>query len=224
MAKAPKSAKIVNVDFLKTFLAAPNGVVYVTQAEAVPFMPPTSDPALIEVNTTMLDPNDPSKAAARLSEAGKAMVNGAVAAVSEAKPTFGIITGAALPPSKRGNRGGGAKAIYPFDSLEVGQSFFVPVSAKYPDPAKKLGSTVSAQNAKYAVETGETKQVERTKRGAGNRAVLDAAGNKVKETVTVKATKLTRKFSIRPVKEGETYGTWVAPGDGALIARVELAD
>lgn len=222
MAKKPKATN-VNVDFLRSFMTAPSGVVYVSQAEAIPFMPPNADPALIEVNTAMLDPNDPTKAAARLSEAGRAMVNGSAAPAATAEaPKFDIITNAVLPPSKRGNRGGGAKVIYPFDKLEIGQTFFVPVSVKHPDPVKTLGSTVSAQNMKYSVETGETKTVERTKRGAGNKAVLDAAGNKVRETVTVPVHKLTRKFSIRPVKSGEKYGEWTAPADGALIARVEL--
>ena len=50
--------------------------------------------------------------------------------------------------------------------------------------------------------------------------MVDDAGNKVKETVTVPVYKQDRKFSIRPVKAGETYGQWQAPADGALIGRV----
>lgn len=212
--------KKLDTKLLSAIAAAPGGFAYVSQADALPFLPPASDPALIEVNTAMLDPSDPGKAAARLSEAGKAMLNGAAnPAVETPTPTFDIITNAVLPPSKRGNRGGGAKTIYPFDAMEVGSSFFVPVSAKHKDPLKQLGSTVSSANHKYAVKTGEQKVVERTKRGLKNKALLNPDGTKIKESVTIDVLKQTRHFTIRKVESGKPYGEWIAPSDGVLIAR-----
>ncbi len=44
-------------------------------------------------------------------------------------------------------------------------------------------------------------------------------GKKVKETVTLPKHNFTRKFEIRVVKAGTLYGQWVAPANGALIAR-----
>lgn len=214
MAKKPK-ATTVNVALLNAIATAEaqGGFGRVTKPEA------DSLAGLIEVN-----PSDivDDKAAAKLSEAGKQYLNNLNNPTQESagKPMYGIITNAKLPPSNRGNRkGAGAPTIYPFADLPVGGSFFVSNSDKA-DAAKKLQSTVSAQNLKYSEPTGEKKEVERTKRGKGNKAVVDpATGQKVKEKATIDVRKPTRKFVLRPVKKGETYGEWVAPDDGALIGR-----
>ncbi len=217
MAKAAKKVEsVVNTALLQAIGAG--SVTHVSQAEAVE-AGLNHDPALVEVNV------DPSvivdgKAPVRLLEAGKTYINGAATAAPVASP-YAIMSNAALPASKRGNRtGGGAPKKYPFDQLELNQTFFVPVSAENADPVKKLGSTVSSANMRYAVETGETKQVERTVRGPGNKAVKDGNGNNVRETKTVPVYKATRKFTIRPVSAGEKYGEWVAPANGALIGRI----
>lgn len=211
----------LNVDLLAEI--AKGSLTHISKDDGLPLL--QHDPKLIEVNIEQLDSS--GNAAVRLTEAGIAMVtNGAgVAKASETKSSlYAVISNAVLPPSKRGNKGGGAPTQYPFDSLEIGQSFFVPVSEKHPDPVKTLGSTVSSANMRFAVATGETKTVTRAKRGEKNRAVKDAAGNKVMETVTVPVHKMTRRFAIRAVKKGETYGTWTAEANGALIARVNLKE
>lgn len=191
-------------------------VLRVSPDEGLPLI--NHNPPLIEVNFEDVV-ND--KAAVRLTQEGFAMlnVNSGVHSASAAVANYAIISNAVLPAAKRGGRGG-APVQYPFDKMEVGQSFFVAVSLKHANPVKTLGSTVSSANMRYSVETGETKQVMRTKRGEKNKAVLDEAGNKVKEQAVVKVRKQTRKFSIRPVKAGVTYGDWTAESDGALIARV----
>ncbi len=174
---------------------------------------------LIDFNT--------GQAPVRISEAGAAYLAQGSASASNIAPdgaateTFDIITGAIPPPSKRGNTGGGAPVKYPFDKLEIGASFFVPISAKLPNPVKTLGSTVSSANMRYAEDTGQTKQVERAKRD-GKKAALDTNGNKIMETKTVPVYKFSRKFSIRPVDAGVVYGGWTAPAKGALITRVSV--
>lgn len=217
MAKKPTAPKI-NVSLLAAIAAG--SVAYISQADGLPLL--QNAPALIEVNTTVTDPSDPSKAAVRLTAEGQAMVvaaaNQPVQMAATTSP-YAIIKNAALPASKRGNKGGGAPTQYPFETMEVGDTFFVPVSEKHPNPVKSLGSTVSSANAKFAVPTGDTKVVSRTKRGKGNRAIVDAAGNKVKEDVTVQVKKPAKKFSIRPVVKGTVYGGWTADADGALIGR-----
>jgi len=218
MAK-PKSNVAVNTELLAAIKSGK--VTHVTQAEAVEaglqHVPP-----LVEVN---IDPSAivDGKAPVRLSEAGHKYIpaNAETASAPAASP-YTIMSGVVLPASKRGGGGGGgAPKKYPFDQLEVGQTFFVPASAAVPDPVKKLGSTVSSANMRYAVETGETKEVERTKRGPGNKAVVDpATGQNVREKKTVPVYKQTRKFTIRPVVGGEKYGDWTAPANGAVIGRV----
>lgn len=86
-------------------------------------------------------------------------------------------------------KGGGKKGVaYPFDALEVGQSFVVPATEKRPDPAKSLASTITNANAKYAElvfeEDGTTPKMRTVK------------NPKTGATREAQVTKLTRKFSI----------------------------
>lgn len=215
-----KAAKKVEVGVNMALLSAigTGQVTHVSQDEATS-AGMSNDPPLIQVDTTQIVDG---KALVRLTDAGTAMLSNGAAQPVSASPmsAFAIISNAALPASKRGNRvGGGAPKKYPFDQLEVNQTFFVPATATY-DPVKKLGSTVSSANMRFSEETGESKPVERTKRGPGNKAVKDAAGNNVRETVVRPIRKQTRKFTLRPVTAGEKYGEWVAPANGALIGRV----
>lgn len=212
---AGNASNALNIALLHAI--ANGSVLRVTQEEGIPLIHQN----LIEVNEgDIVD----GKAAVRLTQEGFNMINVESAPVhsngaAAVAANYAIISNAALPAAKRGGRGG-APVQYPFDALEPGQSFFVPVSSKHNNPVKTLGSTVSSANMRYSVETGEMKSVERTKRGDGNKAIVDAQGNKIREMVTVPVRKQTRKFSIRPVKAGVTYGGWTAESDGALIARV----
>lgn len=117
---------------------------------------------------------------------------------TEAK-TFDIVYGIVPPVAKRG---GERKEVYPFSSMNVGGSILIPVSEKYPDPAKQLASTVSAAARRFATKTGETK--------------VNSKG----KTVDVLA--YTKKFIIRPVTAGQTYegSEFVEPSDGARIFRI----
>lgn len=206
-------AKITKATITTLKTVAKSG--YVTRAVGEPLL----NAGLILVDTNVINPANADEAKATLTDAGNAAI-GSGAAPAATASAFAIITNAIPPESKRGNHfGRGASTKYPFADMPVGGSFFVPVSAELPDPLKTLGSTVSNANAKYAEKTGEVKQVVRTKRGEKNRAVLDADGKKVKETVSVEVTKPTRKFIIRSVVKDTEYGGWNAPADGVLIAR-----
>ena len=202
--------------------------VYVSPMASQPMT--SHNPPLVEVNTAMVDPEDNTKFATRATPHAEVHLASLAAAPAAAAgetsaPKFEILTGATLPPSKkRGGSSAGAPTIYPFADLPIGGSFFVPGTEKHPDPVKTLGSTVSAQNRKYAIETGQFKTVTRAKRDEKNKALLDAAGNKITETVSLPVLKYERKFVIRGVKAGEVYGAFTAPVDGALIFRVPVED
>lgn len=178
------------------------------------------NPPLIEVDFNSPNPENKREIACRVTAEGAALINVQFNERKNPMTSFEIMSGVELPASKRGGRGGGAPSKYPFDQLEVGQSFFVAVTSTMPDPVKKLGSTVSSANHRYAKETGEVKTIERSKRGAKNRLILDANGHKIMEQKEVPVLEFTRKFTIRPVNSGVRYGNWVAPANGAVIARV----
>lgn len=218
---AKKKVDGINSDLLKAIHAG--HVTHVSKDEAT-LAGLEVNPPLIEVNTDPAAIVD-GKAPVRLSEAGHKHVASLATAPAAVVSTsqFAIMSGVVLPESKRGNRGGGAGAPkkYPFDALEVGQTFFVPATAADPDPVKKLGSTISSANMRYAEKTGQTKVVERTKRGPGNKAVVGEDGKNVRETKTVDEYKFTRKFAIRPITKGQKLGDWVAETDGALIGRTQ---
>jgi hypothetical protein len=69
------------------------------------------------------------------------------AAVTPAASSFAIDD--AIPVPAASNRGGRGGNVYPFDTLNVGQSFHVPATDKKPNPAKSLASTVSSATKRY---------------------------------------------------------------------------
>lgn len=223
MAKAAKNPTAASIDRVLLANVAQEKVQFVSKSEGEALL--MHVPPLIEVNLAMTDPADATKVRCRITTAGASFLTNHVNPLNEIKETpvvsnFGIIDGAVLPVSKRGGGGGGAPIKYPFDQLQVGQSFFVPATAKLPNPLKTLGSTISSANIRYADKIGE-KEVTRAKRGEKNKLVLDANGQKIMETKTVPEYKFNRKFSIRGVEAGKSYGNWVAEASGALIQRVE---
>ena len=94
-------------------------------------------------------------------------------------------------------RSGATTSIYPFDNLEVGQSFFVPATEDMPNPGKSLASTVSSASKRYATETG-TRELTRKNRKTGEQ-----------ETVNVPTYDYDRKFTVRSVEENGAKGARV---------------
>jgi hypothetical protein len=225
MAKAAKNPTSASIDRVLLANIAQEKVQFVSKSEGEALL--MHIPPLIEVNLAMTDPVDATKVRCRITSAGASFLTNHVNPLNDVQDkeklvvsNFGIIDGAVLPVSKRGGGGGGAPIKYPFDQLQVGQSFFVPATAKLPNPLKTLGSTISSANIRYADKIGE-KEVTRAKRGKKNKLVLDANGQKIMETKTVPEYKFNRKFSIRGVEAGKSYGNWTAEASGALIQRVE---
>jgi len=199
---------------------------YVGQVMGQPMLAHT--PPLIEINGEVINPADPSQVLCRSTAAADDYLTahaGDEAQDSAAKSTgnYAVLSGITLPPAKkRGSNGGaGAPTKYPFATMEVGHVFFSANSEHNKgDAVKALGSTVSAQNDKYAEPTGEMKTVTRAVRDpVTKKAKIGPDGKKETETVQLPVKKYNRKFTIRPVQKGYQSGSWTAPEDGALVAR-----
>lgn len=167
-----------------------------------------AEAGLIELNPQMIEGD---KIAARTTDAGlDTYQNGdsVEPATEETQPAeepatnqgtktmteFAIDNAVPVPAIKRS---GAATSIYPFDNLEVGQSFFVPATEAMPNPGKSLASTVSSASKRYATESG-TRELTRTNRTT-----------KEKETVTVPTYTYERKFMVRSVEENGVKGARV---------------
>lgn len=149
-------------------------------------------------------------------------VNTAVNTAATSTAAAALVVGTGFVPSVV--RGGKGRTLYDFDSLEVGGFIFVPKTEDKPDPAKSLASTVSSATARFATPTGETKTVNKPvyQLDADGKRVKDAEGKLIKtgeRPETVNVTVETRKFNVQSVEAGKVYGTFTAPGDGAVIYR-----
>ena len=122
-------------------------------------------------------------------------------------------------PMRTRNVGAGRKSTYPFEQLEVGQSFHIPATEECPNPVKSRASLVTIANNKYAKTNGEYELV------TVKTYAVDAKGNRLRNAdgsyvptgaKQVKRAKKTfeRRFSIFPVDHSDKRGA------GARIFRV----
>ena len=213
----------MNVELLRSIAnaSAANTVVFVSAPDGLPLL----KEGLITVDQANKDPEDANKIAASITEAGVSyLANANGHTQNKPMSTFSVQSGIELPKSaRRGGGGGGAPTKYPFETMEIGQFFFVANDeVAKGDAFKTMSSAVGSANQRFAVETGASKTVNRAKRGEGNKAIKGSDGKNVMENVTVPVKRMTRKFVVRAVKAGTKLSeTYNAPSDGAVIARVE---
>lgn len=217
----------MNLDVLRAIAnaTAANTVLYVTADEGLPLL----QAGYITVDKDHRDPNDANKVAASITPAGaSALAQANAPAASDHKPamsTFNVIKGGIELPKvsrgfKKGQGGGGRDAKYPFETMEVGDFFFVANTAvSKGDAVKTMGSAVGSANQRFATGTGVFKDVKRAKRGPDHKAVKGADGKNVMEDAKVEEKHYNKKFVVRPVKANVSYGAFTAPADGAVIAR-----
>lgn len=208
-ASAPQTAPAVDTATLANIVNATNagGFVYISEAVAAPLVAA----GYIETNGEMRD--EGGNIAARSTDAGNGLIasqSGSTAAPAAAQPVaattsapaakskFEIDDGVPMPTIKRGGVGG---TVYPFDDLNVGQSFHVAATADRANPAKSLASTVSSATARYAVEAfnddGSPKfETVEVKDEAGN-----VTGNEQRRVMNP-----TRVFSVRTVGKDDPKG------------------
>lgn len=217
----------MNLEVLRAIAnaTAANSVLYVTAQDGKPLL----EAGYITVDVNQRDPNDANKVLATITPAGaSALAQTNVPASQDHKPamsTFNVIKGGIELPKvsrgfKKGQGGGGRDAKYPFETMEVGDFFFVANSAvNKGDAVKTMGSAAGSANQRFATGTGEFKDVKRAKRGPDHKAVKGADGKNVMEDARVEEKHYNKKFVVRPVKANVQYGAFTAPADGAVIAR-----
>jgi hypothetical protein len=166
-------AKIIGLATIVAAMQADPFYCWVPKAEAEKLV---AD-GLAEVNPAISDPSKKGRLATRAT--AKGVEQNAAAATAPPASTvtqaqFVIEDNVAIPAVTGRGRVG---SVYPFEKLNVGQSFFVAKAAK------NLASTVSSANARYAeLIPGQTRK--------------DRKGN------DVPATKFTRHFIVRSVEGG----------------------
>lgn len=145
---------------------------------------------LVESNTSVVDGETGDIAVrplpANTGEQEKPVETQATEKVNQPMSKFAIAT---VDVSQFAASARSAGSTYPFEQLEVGQSFFVPFDAeKHKNGTKKfLASTVSSANARYTEEIeGQTRE--------------NRKGN------TVAATKQLREFVSRDIADGKDWG------------------
>jgi cell division septum initiation protein DivIVA len=149
-----KRNKLVKMlKFIVDATQSPTGFAMVPEKEVDEIV--ASEPTFLTVDKAIKDANGNVKAtastAAISASQGQQATQAAQAAAPPApKQEFKIEKSIPVPESKRGGR----KAdVYPFESLEVGDSFFVASTEAKPNPAKSLASTVSSATKRYANAT-----------------------------------------------------------------------
>lgn len=193
-------------DLLAEVAASPTGEVLMTEGQAAEGI---AAGYLVADVTRAADGRAPVK----LTDAGFAKFQeGEAASAVSAPANYEIDTDVAMPTSLSRRGGGRRGSSYPFDALQVGQSFHVPATAKMPKPAESLASTVTGARAKYAEPTGNQKEhtvVEYQKGADGKGFAKDAEGKRIKigETKEMRPeTRITRDFRIVAVDASDPRG------------------
>lgn len=127
-------------------------------------------------------------------------------------PKFEIDSGIPLPVIRRNHKSGGSKSAYPFEQLEVGQSFHVAADDVGKIP-RIMAAAVSNANKHYATKTGETDTVKMPiyeVDAKGKRVKVNGHFNKTGEKdVTRPKLKHEREFVLRSVDATDARGAGV---------------
>ena len=170
--------------------------------------------SLVGVSFGLIEVNESQKqgdfVAVKLTTAGRAQLDVADEDAAEPAPPVHATDGyvmakvdvAAMTPVKK-KKAAPKTSNYPFDSLGVGEGFFVPATAEVTNPERTLSPTVSAFNTKYSTVTGKREVV--SKKGVAR---------------MVDEREYSRKFRVKRVKAGSVVGGFSAPADGALVVRI----
>ena len=165
--------------------------------------------------------------AVRLTPAGEAVLAAAPPAVTRATRapvtvSAGVRTDIPAPGKKRGGKKG---SKYPFNMLQVGESFHIAATLENTDPLSSVASSITMARAKYAEPqvnpdgspVMETVTVKDYQKNADGKIVKGADGHRVvlgEKEVTRQATKVTRDFTSAAVDATDPDGV------GARVWRI----
>lgn len=219
-AREPITAR--GADLLALVAAAGDAGLMLTQEEGLEAV----TAGFLAVDTTVTEGNT---AKVTLTDAGRASLTSS----GNSATNYEIDDAVPMPVNtvRRGRQGG-----YPFDNLNVGQSFHVapnpakPASGDKPavpaetpaDVAARLQSSVSGARARFAEEIpGETEEytVRTYKKGEDGKFLKDAEGKRIVDTETTGTrpkTRLTRDFKVMPVDASDPKGP------GARVWRIAI--
>lgn len=187
VARAPVTA--TGDDLLK--LLYENGGVYLTQSEGAAAI--AAGDAHVNLDDTQGD-----TALVMLTPQGAAKV-APTSAAKAGKPMFEVDDDVPMPT--KSPRGGKRGSKYPFEALQVGQSFHVPKTKENPDPVSALASSLTGARRRFSIPM----------LGDNNKPVM--------ETVTTKTYKL--DASGKRVKGAD--GKWIVTGE-AEVSRQKLKE
>lgn len=207
----------VNVALLKKIVAAtksPPGFTYAAETDLALL----EKLGLVEVNAAFKDSagnltvRASGTAEDYLENIGENEVNAPVQimpTVSVPSSDFVIDDDVAMPATGRKGRRGASK--YPFDALQVGQSFHIPATPDMPNPAKELATGVSGANKRFAYNLPETEVRtfnRRIRLAKGVYKTDPETGAEIIETKTITGFKqgYNRHFVIRPVTAADPRG------------------
>lgn len=91
----------------------------------------------------------------------------AAASANTGAKSYTFDAGIPVPAPRRGGRG---STVYGFETMETGQSFFIPTTADNANPAKRIASTVSSASARLDPKKFIVRSVDETAQGRGKGA------------------------------------------------------
>ena len=224
-------------EYLKKFLK--DEPVYMTQEEGMTL----AEMGLIQPNVAQVSPINPNAVLVSLTESGQkrldemmkpksallppppAQPNASVEVeqprLAFKTPGIRIDTDVAVPKMKRVAPKSKKKPRYPFDELEIGQSFHLPTTEDQPEPWKNVARFLTAANTKSKLPVEPHEMVKVTKK----RIVLGENGEKLKDRGKL----VYEKYQIEELKTVQTkkficrrVGADDPAGEGARVFRVSL--
>lgn len=195
MAKAPTKKRVAELLASAVATTQGGPPLFATKEEMATLVKHDTLGQLVEYNEAMKDPANSNKVAFRATAAGvQAHTSGAFggavqgstasagaapgwAAQSAPPPagaapapvgtnapvgSFKFDSGITVPAARRGGRG---QNVYGFEQMEVGHSFFIPVTNDNPNPSKRVASTVSSASKRLAPKSFIVRSVDETANG-----------------------------------------------------------
>lgn len=204
------------------------GGLYLTQTEA-------KDELAASNITVNRDDMQGDRALCMLTEKGRALVTvsgNKTDETEEDESAFEIEDDYEMPEETAIRRGGKRASKYPFDKLEIGQSFHIPKTDKMPDPVQAIASSITQARRRFSEPVFDTsgkpvmvnKKVKTYALAPDGKRVRQADNSWIvtgEAVITEQKTRQTRDFFAIPVGPGTAHPD-DKKGAGARVFRKKL--